>query len=178
MKNEERAKYFLVDIFKNSRFNQAIEENKNLVIDCYKLVSYDRFFMLELRDIIVNSGEDIDYSDPITNLLHSGIFKSAYIGSILKLREFICLKYSKKSLNDLINFLKHETDPQLHEFTKVVFKESEKLNYLINSSYENIPELYETLYERYTELLKKLEKVNNKKDYEEIVKEIKWEEKK
>lgn len=48
MKNEERAKYFLVDIFKNSRFNQAIEENKNLVIDCYKLVSYDRFFMLEL----------------------------------------------------------------------------------------------------------------------------------
>lgn len=175
MKNEERAKYFLVDIFKNSRFNQAVEENKSLVIDCYKLVSYDRFFMLELRDIIVNSGEDIDYSDPITNLLYSGIFKSAYIGSILKLREFICLKYSKKSLNDLINFLKHETDPQLHEFTKVVFKESEKLNYLI---YENILELYETLYERYTELLKKLEKVNNKKEYEEIVKEIKWEEKK
>lgn len=178
MTNEERAKYFLVDIFKNSRFKQAVEENKSLVIDCYQLAKNDDFFMLELRDVIANSGEEFDYEDPITNLLQGGVLNHANLGSVLKLKEFGSLKYSEENLKNLIDFLKHETDPKLHEFTRKVFEESKRFDHLLNFKSGEELELYEALYEENTKLLKNLERVEDEEDYKKVIKIIRWEENK
>ena len=63
MTDEERSKYFLEDVFKNSRFNQVMDENPIILGLCFKNVMTDSDFVLYLRDIIIQSGEVFNYND-------------------------------------------------------------------------------------------------------------------
>ena len=127
MTDEERSKYFLEEVFKNSRFNQVMDENPIILGLCFKNVMTDSDFVLYLRDIIIQSGEVFNYNDEGARLLLGAIFTGTIRSVISTMRDMASGPYSEESVQELIDFLINETNPSVYKKTLDIIKNCETL---------------------------------------------------
>lgn len=174
MTEEERSKYLLIDIFKNSRFNQVMLENPVVLGLCYRKVKDDVDFMLQIRTTIVQSGEEFDYSIDGAKLILCAIFTNAIYSSISKLHELASVSYSKEVVECLINFLTYETSDFVYKKTLAIFESGDSLVLKDTHTSDDDLAMYKGLYSANVDLLDSLKGVKNEKDYEEVIKCLRW----
>lgn len=172
MTDEERSKYFLEDVFKNSRFNQIMDENPVVLGLCFKKVMKDDDFLLHLRDIIVKSDEEFNYSDEGTKLLIGSIFTGTIHSAIATMRVMASGPYSEETVQGLIDFLTNETDQAVYKKTAEIIKQCETL--LPGHLPGEDMAMYRALYLANLNLLGNLKKVKNSEDYEKAVQGLRF----
>ena len=172
MTDEERSKYFLEEVFKNSRFNQVMDENPIILGLCFKNVMTDSDFVLYLRDIIIQSGEVFNYNDEGTRLLLGAIFTGAIRSVISTMRDMASGPYSEELVQELIDFLINETNPSVYKKTLDIIKNCETL--LPGHLPGEDTNLYRALYLANLDLLRNLQKVRNSEDYEKAVQGLRF----